>query len=55
MRKGEKGEQGRGQESWGHPGIEHSGCVALAEWPNFSEPPASFVKGDANNYPTGPL
>lgn len=54
IRKGEKVKRGRGQESWGQPGIEPSGCVALVEWPNFSEPP-SFVKGDANTYPPGLL
>ena len=56
IRQGESARQGRGQEkTWGHPGIALSGCVTLAKWPNFSQPPSSFVKGDDSLYPTGQL
>lgn len=55
MRQEESGGQGRDHEAWGHPGIELSGCVTLAKWPNLSEPPSSSAKGADNIYPTGQL
>ena len=50
----ESGGQERGQKE-GHPGTEHSGCVTLVKWPNFSEPPCAFVKENDGLHTTGHL
>lgn len=55
-REGEKDGQGGGLESWGYPGIELFGSVAMAgEGPIFSEPLSSSIQGADNTYPTGHL
>lgn len=48
----ERGVGKGGQVTWDQSWPGTSGCASLDEWPNFSKPVFSSIKGDVNTYTT---